>query len=791
MQNGHFRNRAQRVAARFSRKSFLEQVEDIFLSDQAPKKIFLFFVTTVILCVTIEAWNPPFAFKRFAKPERDVACMTPFSLESPTLTNEARLNARFDTPHLYVNDPSKISQFKAELINTVQSLLATESYDKMSDEDRTLWQGFLPSDATPETAAASFKKLQETLADDTDLQSFKTSMDKVFQPYATNGILLKLHVAKEGNQENIRVYDVNSDPSAARDVPAREVLIGNAFAIKDSLNWEFNREIAENLFPWIRSNIKATLTEDKEATVKAQKKAEDDVEPVFSKYETGQIIVRGGEKINPDSFKLLNEEYRVFLSQRSIWAKIVRTFGVFIFIFIAIVLAGFFIHIRQQRVHKKASLATFLTVYGLMIATAICGRLLQVRFANQFGSPEIIPILVFAQGMTIAFSWEIGMITTFIIALSLSLSGSFDLTSFLVLLGILSTVIFLSCDIRRRGQALWAAGVGGITAFVLSLAAGLFQTQDLPHELMTNSALRMFWVVMAGFVMSGLLPIIERAFGILTPMRLLEFGNPSNPLLQELSRKAPATYNHSIQTASIAEAAAEAIGARAALVRVGAYFHDIGKILKPDYFTENQDGFNIHDTLEPRMSTLIIVAHVKDGVDLGKQYALPQPIVELIQQHHGTMLVSFFYEKAKRLSRESNGPELDEGPFRYPGPIPQTKEAGILMLADAVESACRSIGEVSPNRIENLVRQIAEARMEDGQFDESGLTLGEIRTIENSMITSILAMKHSRIKYPGNGNSGGSSRPALSPAIRENQTQMMKKKESAPSSETAGEPKTK
>jgi putative nucleotidyltransferase with HDIG domain len=235
-------------------------------------------------------------------------------------------------------------------------------------------------------------------------------------------------------------------------------------------------------------------------------------------------------------------------------------------------------------------------------------------------------------------------------------------------------------------------------------------------------------------------------------MSLLELGDVSHPLIQEMLRRAPATYSHSFQVGAIAEAAAEAIGARGLLTRVGACFHDIGKILKPHYFSENQiAGENIHDTLDPRMSSLVIVAHVKDGVDLARQHRLQKPLIDLIEQHHGTSLVSYFYEMAARQNKDNpNGQTVEESTFRYPGPKPRSKEAGILMLADASESGVRSMGDTAtPGRIENMVRMITETKLKDGQFDECGLTLHELRVVENSIINSLVAIRHHRIKYPG------------------------------------------
>jgi putative nucleotidyltransferase with HDIG domain len=255
--------------------------------------------------------------------------------------------------------------------------------------------------------------------------------------------------------------------------------------------------------------------------------------------------------------------------------------------------------------------------------------------------------------------------------------------------------------------------------------------------------------IAAGLLMSGLLPFIERFFNVQTDLSLLELGDPAHPLLQELVRRAPGTYNHSINVASIAQAAAESIGANGLLVRVGAYFHDIGKMLKPGYFVENQHGDdNCHESLLPAMSTLVIIAHVKDGADLARQHNLPDSIIDFIQQHHGTTLVEYFYRRANE-QRESD-PEaasVDEGSYRYPGPKPQTREAAVLMLADAVESAARTLVDPAPARIESLVDDIAMKRLLDGQFDECGLTLRELSTIQKSLVKSLAAVYHGRIKY--------------------------------------------
>ncbi len=304
-------------------------------------------------------------------------------------------------------------------------------------------------------------------------------------------------------------------------------------------------------------------------------------------------------------------------------------------------------------------------------------------------------------------------------------------------------------DVRTRTKPIKVGAAAALGYFVLTWAIGLWQNQPL-GLVASDSLWRAGWGLMAGFFLGGCLPFVERAFGIVTGISLLELGDITHPLLQELVRRAPGTHNHSVTVGTIAEAAAERIGANALLVRIGAYFHDIGKMLKPHYFVENQfSSENRHANLAPAMSTLIIIGHVKDGVDLARQHNLPEPIIDLIEQHHGTTLVEYFFREATRRG-ESNpdAPVVQESSFRYPGPKPQTKEAGILMLTDAVESASRTLSDPTPSRIEGLVEALVEKRLHDGQFDECGLTLREIAEIRESLIKSLIGIYHGRVKYP-------------------------------------------
>ncbi|MEO6808635.1 MAG: HDIG domain-containing metalloprotein, partial [Isosphaeraceae bacterium] len=382
---------------------------------------------------------------------------------------------------------------------------------------------------------------------------------------------------------------------------------------------------------------------------------------------------------------------------------------------------------------------------ALIVTTMLVARLL----ALQPWDAELIPIALTAMILAIAYNPHFALMVTFGLCLLTSLSLGGGLGHFLVLMGGTAAGVLPLTEVRTRTKPIQVGAAAAAGYFVLTWATGLFQNQPIGLVL-NDSAWRAGWGLMAGFFLGGCLPFIESSFGIVTGISLLELGDITHPLLQELVRRAPGTHNHSVTVGTIAEAAAERIGANALLVRIGAYFHDIGKMLKPHYFVENQAGAaSRHSNLAPAMSTLIIIGHVKDGGDLGRQHHLPEPILDLIEQHHGTTLVEYFYREAtRRCGCDPDAPTVQESAFRYPGPKPQTKEAGILMMSDAVESASRTLSEPTPGRIDGLVNDLTQKRLDDGQFDECGLTLREIAEIRESLVKSLIGIYHGRVKYP-------------------------------------------
>jgi putative nucleotidyltransferase with HDIG domain len=310
----------------------------------------------------------------------------------------------------------------------------------------------------------------------------------------------------------------------------------------------------------------------------------------------------------------------------------------------------------------------------------------------------------------------------------------------------------LSCcfslrEIRTRKKlievSLWAT----IVVFLTATALGIIQ-KDPPNTYIMHAGIAAGATFVVGIFIQAFLPIIEQAFGIATSMTLMDYSDANQPLLRKLAMEAPGTFSHSLLIGSIAEAAAEAIGANGLLCRVGAYYHDIGKMHKPAYFVENQMGSTSrHEQLSPAMSQLVIAGHVKDGIEIAKEFGLPAVLRQFIETHHGTTLMEYFYHEAKKKQDEKLG-LVSDSEFRYPGPKPRTKEAAILMLADASESACRSLNDHTPAKVETLVHQLAMKRLQDGQFDECDLTLRELSRIEAALSKSLAAHHHGRIAYP-------------------------------------------
>ncbi|MEY2563021.1 MAG: cyclic-di-AMP phosphodiesterase PgpH [Verrucomicrobiota bacterium] len=340
----------------------------------------------------------------------------------------------------------------------------------------------------------------------------------------------------------------------------------------------------------------------------------------------------------------------------------------------------------------------------------------------------------------------------------------------LLVCGLISgfTAVYLTLQVRRRSRLIRAGFGVGVAIWLLAITFGLIGPIDFFTPSGNNwkmigvqSAFAIGNGILTATIVGGILPILEHLFQITTDISWLEASDLNHPLLRRMTIEAPGTYHHSLVVANLAESAAESIGANATLCRVCSYFHDVGKLVKPDYYTENMNfGRNPHDDLAPTMSALIIIAHVKEGVDLALKHGLNRRIVDIIQEHHGTSLVYYFYKRALQQQedartggkimnlREGDVPEVREETFRYSGPKPQTKESAIISLADMVESASRSLEKPTPQKIEQLVTELIGARIADGQLVECDLTLADLNMIAERFRFTLMTMLHTRIAYP-------------------------------------------
>jgi putative nucleotidyltransferase with HDIG domain len=367
--------------------------------------------------------------------------------------------------------------------------------------------------------------------------------------------------------------------------------------------------------------------------------------------------------------------------------------------------------------------------------------------------------------------FALGMSIFYCVFASLAVGASAGIGLFLTMAAGAVTCCFSLREIRTRMKLLKVSTLAAVIVFMTGFVS-LFLGENLGMtELVTVAGLHAGITLVVGMLIQSLLPLIEKIFRIATSMTLLDYSDANQPLLRRLAMEAPGTYSHSLLIGSIAESAAEAIGRNGLLCRVGAYYHDIGKINKPSYFVENEMGtLSRHKELSPAMSQLIIVGHVKDGIEMAKEYGLPAVLRQFIETHHGTTLVEFFYNEAKKKHAEtatviaSEGkkgvrsmPAPSETEFRYAGPKPRTKEAAIVMLADAVEGAVRSLGDVTPGKIEAVVRNMAMKRLQDGQFDECDMSLRELSKIEASISKTLAAHHHGRIAYPQRPDIAGDS----------------------------------
>jgi putative nucleotidyltransferase with HDIG domain len=524
---------------------------------------------------------------------------------------------------------------------------------------------------------------------------------------------------------------------------AREYIKNTAAStlVMDKLSTRIAVNIAQQL-------IQPNLFFNKSETEERKRLARENVKPVFFQIKKGEMIIREGERVKEDQLA----KHRALRNLRKHHALPFIIPGLILLSGLVLYFMRYYIKRFRPKLERKHILLLILILVGTLSITKLFGFIANVL---SIATPDIssqayyyaIPFAAGALLVSLLVDAQLGVLFAVVVAIFTGLQLKQEFNFFIIsLLGGIGAVYGVTQQQSRT--AILRAGllVSGINLAVIipfNLIKSKLFTLDVLYECLGGAA----GGLMVATIASAGLPLLEYLFKITTDIRLLELSNLNQPLLKQLALEAPGTYHHSIIVGSLAEAAAEAICANPLFSRISAYYHDIGKINKAEYFIENHpEADKKHKKLSPNMSGLIIISHVKDGLELASQYKLPPPISDVIQQHHGTSLMRYFYHKAKE--QESPLQTINENDYRYPGPKPQTKESGIIMLADAVEATSRTLTDPTPARLSSMVRRVINDIYHDGQLDACDLTLKNLSQIAESFMRILTSVFHTRIDYP-------------------------------------------
>lgn len=531
---------------------------------------------------------------------------------------------------------------------------------------------------------------------------------------------------------------------------ARPVKEEDLEEIREQAGIEASRLVLNNTYRgWVtvvlQNTIRPSLVLNQEATDQLVAEAQNKVLPVERTIKQGQVIVRKGDPITPEVLEILRQLGLLQTKSAGI------TFGGLALLVLAVMVVCI-VFLRQYFPAVIASERLLVLLCLLVIITLLAAR--GVAAINFSERPEasstigyLIPMAAGSMLISILFNSRLGVLATIIMSIFVGIIAGQQDISFMIVAMVGGLVGVYSVSKVDQGWDLAKGGllIGGANVLVI-VATGLLAYDSTLLLILWGTFYGLLNGLLSGVLAIGILPYLETLFGITSSIRLLELANPNHPLLKRLLLEAPGTYHHSILVGNLAEAAAEAVGGHPLLVRVGAYYHDIGKLKRPYFFSENQfSPDNPHDKIAPSLSALIITSHTKDGVELGRQYRLPEMVLDIINQHHGTGLVTYFYQKALEQDQYDSVQELT---YRYEGPKPQTKDAALVLLADTVEAAVRSLQKPTPGRIEGLVRRLIKERLNDGQLEECDLTFKDVNLITESFLRILNGMHHTRIEYP-------------------------------------------
>lgn len=651
-------------------------------------------------------------------------------------TEERRKKAAESVEEVYEEAPEAVQNPVRDINNLFTSInvqkdvaLQKNIEDQENKENQNNQQNQTINNLTEEQRNEIIASIKEEYGDGITEKSIKLLLET--SPKKNENIKNKaVNIIQEKSKEKIYPKTLNK---------VKDELVNEVMAM------DFTQEYRLALANIVENMVRPNMILDKEATEQKKEEAMDSVDPYTRTVKRGEILVRKGEVVTEENIKTL--EALGLQKSRVDYLSVIG--ALIILITIIIILAIYFYKYKPDiwNHQKKIALIQVLIIIVLLLAKIID---VTINFTQLNYLYYLVPVAAASILTTVLISTNVAVIVTVFLslltALVFNMNYNVTLTAFI---GGLVGVFSVSKMSQRNDLVL--AGLN-VSAVLITVIIGLRLTEPW------NGWLDLLWFIsmgiLNGFIVSilanGLLPLMENLFNMTSSVKLLELSNPSHPLLKRLLVEAPGSYHHSVIVGNLAETAADNIGADSLTARVGSYYHDIGKMKRTYFFVENIYGNdNPHDKLSANLSALIIKSHVKDGVEMAKKHNLPEVIIDIIKQHHGTNLISYFYKEALE---DSVHDSIEESDFRYDGPKPQSKEAAIIMLADIVEAAVRSknFNKNNHNRIEGLVRELIKDKLFEGQLDESDLSLKDLDTIAESFVKVLSGIYHQRIDYPEN-----------------------------------------
>ena len=690
--------------------------------------------------------------------QSDIVSRVDFTFTDPDVLAQKRREARDGTPRVYKSN--------GDVWTPVQEMLMSLP-DRVEGDSRA---------ALPPVLSEALDSGTVTALRQINTKDRRRQYEKSVEDYVN---ALMNHTDKHfGSQVPLIVLDNNTrkqDIAASRKVSLETIGLVESSWTYTTEEPEF-RSLAQDLAGRYFSRLDlaskiATLTVvllrpthvlDEVATNERRNEAERNVPSTAGdvRYPANTILVeRDKGVIEPKDWQLLRDENAHYLASLGRTPAMFSKAGTVGVVLLLTAMLSAYIAIFQPRVVRNYVRA--LGIAGLLLSMLLLAQLAGIGSGQVYlmgVAPAVLAAMILALAYDRRFALGVASILGILITFGLDQGVEF----FMILQTGVITACLMLTDVRNRGKLIEVGGAVAIAMMAATAAAGAINMDPL-RFIAYNCLYAGAAGLAVGFVMLGILPFIERTFRITTSMTLLELADASHPLLRRLAVEAPGTYSHSLNVATLAEAAAEAIGGNSLLCRVAAYYHDVGKINKADYFVENQGGGeNRHLNLSPSVSLLIIIGHVKDGMELAREYNLPSSVLPFIQQHHGTTLVEYFYHRACT-QKDGDQPAVSETQYRYPGPKPRSKETAIVMIADAVESATRAMSEPNHSRVETLVHELTMKRLLDGQLDECDLNMRDLDNIKRALVKTLLGIYHGRIAYPSTAdlqNATGNATPA-------------------------------